>query len=292
MTSLTPVLWRHLPLYYNVINLYYDVINLYYDVTNLYYDFTNPLLWRHQPSTMTSPTFNMTSLILLLWRPNLLLWHTMTSPTLYYDVTNLLLWRHQNFYYDVTNPSTIPHHYSLTNTSTMMTLTLTMPASLKSVYDRVYIYVCTYIIYSEVVFNFDIFTTPSLKLEIMLGILVCLYRFLNITLPYFALLDRTSLPPLLFSVVSGQSSVWKSHQNWSRLHVVCPCTSLLLCSYHGRSIHWLDLPPSFASCPCRVLASFYVGESVMVFLRWWAPIWSFLFSEVIVTMKGSWDYPR
>ena len=124
MTSLTPLLWRHYPLYYDVTHsstmtsppLYYDVAHsstmtslslllwrhypLYYDVTNpstmasLTSTMTSltPLLWRHHPSTITSPTP-------LLWRhrPS-----TMTSPPLYYDVTTPLLWRRSLLlYYNV-----------------------------------------------------------------------------------------------------------------------------------------------------------------------------------------------
>ena len=97
MTSLTPLLWRHYPRYYDVTTLATMTSSLYYDVTtlatmtsSLYYDVTTL-------ATMTSSLYyavttlvTMTSLHSLLLRPP----STMTSlPS--------LLWRHYTRYYDV-----------------------------------------------------------------------------------------------------------------------------------------------------------------------------------------------
>ena len=97
MTSLTPLLWCHLPLYYDVTNLstmtsltpllcrhlplYYDVTYSSYDTYPLYYDVTNP--------------------------------STIRYFLLSYDVTNPSTIRHFLFTYDVTNPSTMTSLSSL-----------------------------------------------------------------------------------------------------------------------------------------------------------------------------------
>ena len=92
MTSLTPLLWRHWPCYYDVINpSFMTLLTLCYDVTNpptmtpltpllwrhcSYYDAINPLYYDAiNPSTMTPLTP-------LLWRHSGLYWWRCTSPQL------------------------------------------------------------------------------------------------------------------------------------------------------------------------------------------------------------------
>ena len=145
MPSLTPLLWRHLPRYYDVTNSATMMsitllllrcnppptmrsLPFYYDVTSpilwchfpytmtplpLYYDATSLILWRHFPYTMTPLPlyYDATSLILCRDYP-----YTMTSLPLYYDATSPILCRDYLLHYTIMNHSTRTYYYITTMT--------------------------------------------------------------------------------------------------------------------------------------------------------------------------------